>query len=240
MNLVAGGDLWIHSQWLQGDYLLLPVSGICASLAWRVKWIHLTFSELDDADENFSTDQTWRAARCCTKQRVWEGFPLQGCGAVQINIKLLRSISARWQRGVLPPIAHMSMVELWIKAGMLTNEGSFFSIYSLFSSNGSSCMKASNFSKFPIFAVVRKWLLKQVPVQNRYLACQSPNTAPTSPAPIYPSFSGKGVIPLHAMPVGASLLIAKKALGIARRSPRKSSGTASRTHSWMFSLPPGS
>lgn len=27
MNL--GGDLWIHSQWLQSDYLLLPVSGIC-------------------------------------------------------------------------------------------------------------------------------------------------------------------------------------------------------------------
>lgn len=46
--------------------------------------------------------------------------------------------------------------------------------------------------------------------------CQSPNTAPTSPDPIYPSFSDKGLIPLHVMPVGAGLLIVKKALGIAK------------------------
>lgn len=46
--------------------------------------------------------------------------------------------------------------------------------------------------------------------------CQSPNTAPTSTDPIYPSFSDKGLIPLHVMPVGAGLLIVKKALGIAK------------------------
>lgn len=96
---------------------------------------------------------------------------------------------------------------------------------------------AKNCSKFAIFAVVRKWLLKQVHVQNRYLACQSLNTAPTSPALIYPSFSGKGFIPLHMMPVGASLLIVKKALGIARWSPGKSRETESWTRSWMFPFP---
>lgn len=37
VNLVAGGDLWIHSQWLQGDYLLLPLLGSWVSLFVHVK-----------------------------------------------------------------------------------------------------------------------------------------------------------------------------------------------------------
>lgn len=41
------------------------------------------------------------------------------------------------------------------------------------------------------------------------------------------------------MPMGAGLVIVKKALGITRQSPRKSSETESWTHSTMFSLSPG-